>query len=474
MGFTKRHPTSIIVTEGLLDTACVFGAGVFAARLTAPEVRETWAEFADHLSYFIGFVVAWWAAAAGQRLFASRRSENLSSQISDVVKAVALSTVFSGFFDAFVTGRSLDHSYLLSFAACALVLLAAFRSMVRLSLWHVRRRGYNTRQILIAGANERARHLVEVMARHGRYGYQLMGALDDDAERVTCLAEYDVPYLGKLGDLERVLMTHVIDEVYVCLPVRGYYEQITSMAHLCEGIGTPIRMIADLFPLRVATSRARQLEDIPLLSLSTVPEAPVQLLTKRFMDLVVSSAFLLAVAWWLFPVLAVLIKWDSRGPVFFLQERVGLNQRRFRMIKFRSMVADAEQIKHRLAALNEADGPVFKIREDPRITRVGRWLRRFSLDELPQFINVFLGHMSLVGPRPPVPEEVKQYTWNQRRRLSVRPGVTGLQQISGRSDLDFKRWIEFDLAYIDNWSLMEDLRILFRTIGAVVLARGAA
>jgi lipopolysaccharide/colanic/teichoic acid biosynthesis glycosyltransferase len=144
------------------------------------------------------------------------------------------------------------------------------------------------------------------------------------------------------------------------------------------------------------------------------------------------------------------------------------------MIKFRSMVADAEALKDTLAALNEADGPVFKMTRDPRVTRVGRWLRKFSIDEMPQIVNVFIGDMSLVGPRPPVPREVAEYTWDQRRRLSVRPGLTGLQQVSGRSSLDFSDWVEIDLAYIDNWSLAEDFRILFRTFQVVVLAKGAA
>jgi len=194
---------------------------------------------------------------------------------------------------------------------------------------------------------------------------------------------------------------------------------------------------------------------------------------KRAFDIAVSASFLATIAWWLFPIVAILIKLESKGPVFFKQERVGLNQRRFKIIKFRSMVVDAEDRKEELAHANEADGPVFKMKRDPRMTRVGRWIRKFSIDELPQFINVFVGHMSLVGPRPPLASEVEKYSWAQRRRLSVRPGITGLQQVSGRSDLSFDEWVEFDLAYIDHWSLMEDLRILYVTFRVVVLAEGA-
>jgi lipopolysaccharide/colanic/teichoic acid biosynthesis glycosyltransferase len=195
---------------------------------------------------------------------------------------------------------------------------------------------------------------------------------------------------------------------------------------------------------------------------------------KRALDMAVSGLFLVTVAWWLFAFVALIIKLDSKGPVFFLQDRVGLNQRRFKCIKFRSMVVNAEELKAQLAEHNEADGPVFKMRRDPRMTRVGRWIRKFSIDEMPQIVNVFVGDMSLVGPRPPVPSEVENYTWDQRRRLSVRPGITGLQQVSGRSDVDFNDWVELDLAYIDNWSLMEDIRILFRTFQVVLQAKGAA
>jgi lipopolysaccharide/colanic/teichoic acid biosynthesis glycosyltransferase len=163
----------------------------------------------------------------------------------------------------------------------------------------------------------------------------------------------------------------------------------------------PVRFVADLFPLRVATGRVHQLMDIPLLSLSAIPEAITQLMLKRLLDVAVSFVFLAAIAWWLFPLVALLIKLDSAGPVFFIQERVGLNGRRFGMIKFRSMVADAEALKDTLAALNEADGPVFKMTRDPRVTRVGRWLRKFSIDEMPQIVNVFIGDMSLVGPNTP-------------------------------------------------------------------------
>ncbi len=264
-----------------------------------------------------------------------------------------------------------------------------------------------------------------------------------------------------------------IKEVYISLPVRSHYEVIQQVANLCEGEGVRVHLIADLFPLRIATSRLMHLEDIPLLSLSTIPEAQGKMLLKRVVDFVYSSILIAALSP-LMLLLAICVKLDSRGPVIFRQERVGQNQRRFKMLKFRSMIVDAEEMREELEALNEADGPVFKMAKDPRVTRSGAIMRKYSLDEFPQLFNVWRGEMSLVGPRPPIPAEVEAYTWNQRRRLSVKPGMTGLWQVSGRNEVGFTEWVEMDLEYIDNWSNFQDFLILLRTFKAVFAGRGAS
>ncbi len=471
----KQHKTAVFFAEAALDAMCILAAGWLAARMAFPEGKEAFsAYFNERLGYIIVFVVAWWVAAGDQRLFTSRRGESIRAQLYHVAKAAAIALIFSGFLVVFFTQRRIEPRFMLGFGACALVGLALCRAGVRVFLWVIRRKGYNFRQILFIGANERANKLLVQMVGEGEHGYQLAGVLDDDPTRMHFFEPHEVPYLGTLNELEVVLTNHVIDEVYICLPIRTYYERMSSIAYLCESSGTPIRLITDLFPPRFAVRRIRQYGDIPILSMSAVPEAKLELLLKRSIDLLVSSAFMLLVAWWLFPIVALCIKLESKGPVFFRQERVGLNHRRFKMIKFRSMVANAEELKRKLEEQNEAVGPIFKMRRDPRMTRIGRIIRKFSIDELPQFINVFVGHMSLVGPRPPLPREVELYTWEQRRRLSVRPGITGLQQVSGRSDLTFEQWVELDLQYIDNWRFMDDIRILIRTFEVVVLARGAA
>jgi len=453
------------------DIACIVAAALTASWILAEQQYQQ--HFYEH-RYYVGlFVIVWLVGAGDQRLFASQRSDSLRVQLFSIARTLAIALGITLILILFFFRQGIDRDYFMLFGAALIVYILLFRVSMRLFLWSIRRRGYNFRQILIVGANPRARHLVQVMLGHGQYGYHLVGLLDDEPERIKFLKDFGVPYIGSVHDLEHILLKNVIDEVYICLPVRKYYTTINSAAHLCEGVGVPVRLIADLFPLRVATSRVHQLEDIPLLSLSAIPEAQLQLMLKRLIDMVGSALFLLLIAWWFFPILGIMIKLESKGPMFFLQDRVGLNGRRFKCIKFRSMVANAEDLKAELVHQNEADGPVFKMREDPRMTRIGKFIRKTSIDELPQFVNVFVGDMSLVGPRPPVPKEVEQYTWDQRRRLSVRPGITGLQQVSGRSDVSFDEWVELDLAYIDNWSLEQDIRIIFRTMQVVVTGRGA-
>lgn len=476
MAFPTRYAGLRVLILATFDCLCAFCAYVLAAHQTLPtgggqSFRQ---HFLGHVAYLVVFMVVWCGTATDRRLFLIRRGETPLGHLLGVAKAVVVALIFSGFVVAFFGRHGIQQEFLLRFGGFSLAFLLLFRSLVRAGLIMIRRRGFNRRQILLVGANDRARKLVDLMLSSEQYGYELVGLVDDEPNRVEYLKGYNVPHVGRLEELEEVLTRHVVDEVYITLPVRTYYGTITSMAHLCEGVGVPVRLIADLFPLRIATSKVYQLEDIPLLSLSPIPEAYVQLFVKRAVDLVGSALGLVLICSWLFPIVAVLIWLDSKGPIFFRQERVGLNQRRFHIIKFRSMVPEAEQLKNSLAALNEADGPVFKMRRDPRVTRVGRFLRKTSIDELPQLINVFLGHMSLVGPRPPLASEVEQYTWDQRRRLSVRPGITGLQQVSGRSDVTFQQWIDLDLHYIDTWSLAVDFRILFKTLRVVLMGKGAA
>ncbi|HOV73227.1 MAG TPA: sugar transferase [Candidatus Hydrogenedentes bacterium] len=468
----SRHAVTRTALLAVTDTGAVLLAVLAAITLT--QTGGTLLErIFSQLPFVAIFLAAWFAAAFHEDLFASQRKEHLIYPLIGISKAVVMAFIFAGFATAFLTQYRPTPPFLVSFGVAAWLFIGGARIGLRIAIWTFRKWGFNPRNVLIVGANPRTKHLLDEVMRHARYGYRVLGIVEDDPQRVETLREYNLPHLGEFRALERLLTEQVVDEVHVCLPVRSSYELIQSIAHLCVGVGVPVRLVADLFPLRLATSRAFRMGKIPMLSLSTVPESTAQLAFKRLLDIVVSLSLLIGLSPF-FLLVAILIKLESPGPVFFLQERVGMNQRRFKIYKFRSMVADAEEQRKNLETLNEADGPVFKIRNDPRITRVGRFIRKYSIDELPQLINVLRGEMSLVGPRPPIPAEVEQYTWDQRRRLSVKPGMTGLWQVSGRSDLSFKEWVELDLRYIDSWSIWEDFAILLKTFRVVIEGRGAA
>ena len=245
------------------------------------------------------------------------------------------------------------------------------------------------------------------------------------------------------------------------------------MVRACETLGIPFALPANIFRLERAQSLHTQGIRDGYLHYLNVEAKPAQMALKRLFDVVASGLAL----WALLPLLlavAAVIKLTSKGPVFFRQQRVGLHGRPFSMLKFRSMVTNAEELKAKLAALNEQTGPVFKMKNDPRVTRIGRFIRKYSIDELPQLLNVLRGDMSIVGPRPPVPNEVARYEPWQRRRLSVRPGLTCIWQVSGRNQISFEEWMYMDMRYIDHWSLGEDFNLILKTVPVVVTGRGAS
>ncbi len=357
------------------------------------------------------------------------------------------------------------------FAALDFLALLAIRLGV---IWYFQRslrRGEGFRRVLIVGSGTRARRLAETLLQNSEWGIRIVGHLDPDPARVGDRV-LDSSVLATVGDISSVLKENVIDEVILAVP-RGMIPDVDKIAHACEEEGVKLCLMADVFDVQVARTRLVELGTIPLLTLEAVAQEEWKLLAKRFMDLVLVLLIILP----LLPVIgliALAIKLDSPGPVFFVQERVGLHKRRFRMLKFRTMVAGADRLQSELEHLNEAKGPIFKIANDPRITRVGRFLRRSSLDELPQIFHVLTGEMSLVGPRPMSLRDVDLFDQGiQRKRFSVKPGLTCLWQISGRSDLPFSRWLELDLDYIEHWSLGLDLKILFKTIPAVLSGKGA-
>jgi exopolysaccharide biosynthesis polyprenyl glycosylphosphotransferase len=279
--------------------------------------------------------------------------------------------------------------------------------------------------------------------------------------------------LPVIAELESVLAAEPVDEVFIALRKEKYGPLVDMIVQLCEERGIMVRVQTEMFNLSIARWQVDELDGMPIVTIRSGPPDGWPLLVKWLLDLCGGAVLLLALAP-IFGLVALLIKLDSPGPVFFEQERVGLNKRRFKLLKFRTMCEGADKQQQMLEALNQAKGPVFKIKNDPRITSVGRLLRRFSIDELPQLLNVLKGDMSLVGPRPLPLRDVQRIDlrWHNRR-FSVKPGLTCLWQVNGRSDVNFDHWVRMDLEYIDNWSLGLDMKILMKTVPAVFKGSGA-
>ena len=381
---TKKRTQGLTATLALCDGACIVVAGAISTAVTLEADWRLSEQLSQKALWTVVLLVTWYVQALDHRLYLFHRSDALVPQLLAVSKAGFTALLMAIFFMAIYNRQGLDRSFVLVFCYMAFMLVLAFRLVARLGLLGLRGRGYNHRIIVIAGANPRAAKLTEVLLSHERYGYHIEGFLDDDSERQHYLEGYDIPYLGKIEELERLLVETVVDLVYVTLPVRTQYETVRNIAHLCEGIGVSVRLIGDLFPLRAATGELIHVGDTPLLSLSA-PSIESRFDLRRLSEAAESALLLIA----LFPLLltiALLVKLDSKGSVLVREPRVSARTgRRFDMLSFRT-----------------APGPEAGA-EEGTDTRLGRFLRRYSLDELPQILNVTRGHMSAGAPPPRVP-----------------------------------------------------------------------
>jgi exopolysaccharide biosynthesis polyprenyl glycosylphosphotransferase len=370
--------------------------------------------------------------------------------------------------------RQLSRAWFVLFGVLATLLLVLEKVVVRVIARYVRAKGLNYRTLLIVGTGRRAIEVARTIEAHKFWGYKILGFVSDGHRLSNGWARFRV--YGSVPDLRRLLeggqFAEPIDEIVFAV-TRKKLDEMKQIFLMCEELGIRTRVAMNFFPNRVARVELEELEGIPFLTFTTTPSNETQLALKRLLDVAVSMMLLL-LALPFIGIAALAIKLSSPGQVLFKQERMGLNGRVFTLIKFRTMFEDAHERRGEVTHLNEMTGPVFKAKSDPRITGVGRVLRKFSLDELPQLWNVLKGDMSLVGPRPPIPEEVAAYHRWHRRRLSMKPGLTCLWQVSGRNNVDFDRWMQLDLQYIDNWSPSLDLKILLRTIPAVLSGRGAS
>jgi exopolysaccharide biosynthesis polyprenyl glycosylphosphotransferase len=385
-----------------------------------------------------------------------------------IVSGCVVATILGAM--AFVTDVPLSREFpfVCAFAQGAALSLIRFAGYGTLRA--ARRVGRNTRNVLIVGSGARAAQLQRAIDAHPSWGLQVLGFVDD-VDTAVDPSLFNVKLFG-IDQMPDLLQELVVDRVMVAVP-RSMLGSIAPVLSSCSSTGIPLTLLTDLFGDYMPTPQVGSFGSRPSLEFAAVHHNTFLLSVKRFIDIIgagvalVFSAPIIAVA-------SIAIWLEDGGPILFSQSRCGLYGHRFNMHKLRTMCVDAEDRKHELQAMNEMDGPVFKVKCDPRVTRVGAFLRRYSLDELPQFWNVLAGEMSLVGPRPPVPEEVVHYEISERRRLSMRPGITCIWQVGGRNEIGFQEWVKLDLQYIDSWSLALDVKILAQTLPAVFMARGAS
>lgn len=410
-------------------------------------------------------------------LYDSKRLARRWEEIWDIGRATTLGTLVVAVFGVAFRIKLVNRLFLVVFFVLATSLVILSRIVIRAGLAYARRHGRNTRNLLVIGTNTRALQLVDRIQRKPELGYRILGFADEDWLGMEEFKKQGHSLVSDLDALPSYVRRNVVDEVVLALPIRSFHGFASQIALACEQQGIMVRFLPNIFDLKEARHRAEELDGDPLISHESTITDFWGLTIKRAIDIVISLVAIILVS----PVMlltALLVKLTSPGPIFFVQNRLGLNKRMFQIYKFRTMVVDAEARLKDLEHQNEANGPVFKIKKDPRITLLGSFLRKTSIDELPQLFNVLKGEMSLVGPRP---LQVRDYElfevhcqdW-QRKRFSVRPGITCLWQVMGRSSVTFEKWMELDLQYIRNWSLWLDLEILAKTVPAVLKGSGAA
>ena len=461
-----------------LSDLCIFIAGILSAAwlVTTNMQGIDLQEFLSirvkliSLIYLLSMIISWHLIFDKFNLYRSKRLQNKVQEWMDIVKAT---TTGSGIFLIGGTVFNIEifsPNFCLTFWFSTTVFTISFRTFLRYYLKKIRRDGRNLRFILIVGTNQRAYDIEGWINTHKDEGYRVKGYLDD----VTYHPNKNIRMLGKLASFPDIIRNTVIDEVFIALPIKSQYGAIQKIIEQAEEQGIMVRHLSQLFNTKTIKANSTLLDGLPALSTVNGSDENWQLILKRILDFVLAFLILLVACPLLVPV-AIAIKITSPGPILFIQNRIGYSKRIFRLFKFRTMEVNAEEQQKKLEFLNEMDGPVFKIKNDPRITKVGKWLRKFSLDEFPQLFNVLKGDMSLVGPRPLPGRDYEGFDkdW-QRRRFSVRPGITCLWQVYGRNTIHFEKWMELDMQYIDNWSLWLDLKILLKTIPTVLKGLGAS
>jgi len=422
---------------------------------------------------FAGFLLLWNVLCSFFGLYRSRRLSSAWSISLDVLKATSTAAVVLLIFRDLAHIRMYNHVFVLTYWISSSCIIIMSRLLLKYGLGRVRIFGSNLRHLLIVGTNDRALRFAENISTRRELGYVITGFADDKWKGMNTVSDNGFKLVADLDGLPDFIRNNVIDEVLICLPLKSHYEQAMKIMQLCNEQGIIVRFLSDIFNIGAVKTKVDVFRGESILTIDQTDYDSRSRAIKRALDILLASILLLILSPF-FIVTAIAIKIFSPGPVFFVQKRLGLNKRIFNIYKFRTMIPGSENKQAELEQMNEADGPVFKIKDDPRITPLGKFLRKTSIDEIPQLFNVLAGDMSLVGPRPLPIRDFNGFDqdWH-RRRFSVRPGITCLWQVNGRSNTSFDRWMELDMKYIDSWSLWLDFKILIKTVPTVLFRRGA-
>jgi exopolysaccharide biosynthesis polyprenyl glycosylphosphotransferase len=470
------HQLVASVTWGLIDVVLINLAFVLAywVRYNLQLFRAVDPAFNVPYYVYLPFVFIFTLllimAYRQQGVYRLRRQVSWFDEIYAIIQGTATGTIITIVF-IFLYQPAFYSRIIFIYTGLFTILFLGLSRLIKVYLLRrMRRQGIGIRRVVMVGAGEVARTLMRVVVANPEFGFHIIGFVDDHpAKGETDIGRFRA--LGSTDNLTEIMDTEEVDEVIITLPWQ-YHRKIMSIMTLCERKGIRARIVPDMFQMRISHMQIEEFGGVPMIGIREVGIRGLSHLIKRGIDIVL-AAFGLVITSPLLGLVALMIKLESPGPVLFAQERVGKNGQLFTLYKFRSMVVDAEAQKKELEALNEADGPLFKIKNDPRLTRLGKWIRRLSVDELPQLYNVLMGDMSVVGPRPPLPTEVEQYHEWHKRRLEVAPGLTGLSQVSGRSELTFDETALLDIYYIENWSPALDTKIFLQTIPRVLFGNGA-
>jgi len=465
----RQRARTLQAAVALTDAAATCGSFFTAYYLAGPLLQrlvqvKTVLPLARYYWVLLVSVPMWWTLFAVFGGYDFSPIERIRDSLRRLWRPLLVGVMAIAAFTFFRKDPEYSRRLVAAICLCNIVFIVAGRVAALHVAARIHGKTGGLRRVLVIGGQDAAEAVGRTIRQAG-WGLELVGRIAPDDES----RDGRGGTAGALAQLPRMLEEQSIDDVVIA--EADNLASVRQIIAACEEVGVSIHIPHHFFKARLSRPHLEPFYDMAMLTFSTTPYSPMALGLKRALDIILGLA-LLVVASPAMLVIAILIKATSRGPVIFAQRRVGLYGRPFTMYKFRSMIQDAEERLDEVRDLNEADGPAFKIATDPRVTPVGRWLRRYSLDELPQLWNVLRGDMSLVGPRPPLPREVENYQRWQRRRLSMRPGITCIWQVSRTRHTSFEKWMEYDLHYIDNWSLWLDLKIILRTIPAVLMGRG--